>query len=375
MEFRDLKAQYSALKTEIDAEIAEVIGSTSFISGQKVKQLEQQLCEFVGVKHCVSCASGTDALLLPLMAWGIGKGDAVFVPDFTFFATAEVAAKLGAVPVFVDINKETFNMDPQKLETAIEKVKSEGRLKPRAVIPVDLFGQPADYPEIQKIAEKYGLLILEDAAQGFGGRIGDKKAGSFGDVAATSFFPAKPLGCYGDGGAVFTNDDNLALLIRSLSIHGKGKNKYDNVRIGLNSRLDTIQAAVLMPKLKALKEYELDRVNEAASAYTDLLNRTVQTPHIKSGFYSSWAQYSVLLKDSVQREKVQTELKEAGIPTNIYYPKPLHRQTAFSYLESDDNTCPTAQDVCSRILALPMHPYLESGTIKFICEKLKQALG
>ncbi|MFO7160464.1 MAG: DegT/DnrJ/EryC1/StrS family aminotransferase [[Clostridium] cellulosi] len=374
MEFRDLKAQYAALKSEIDAGIADVIGTASFISGNNVKELEAQLAEFVGVKHCITCASGTDALLLPLMAWGIGAGDAVFVPDFTFFATAEVVAKLGAEPVFVDIDKDTFNMDPESLKAAIEKVESEGRLRPRAVIPVDLFGQPADYPRIEKIAEKHGLLLLEDAAQGFGGAIGSKRAGSFGNAAGTSFFPAKPLGCYGDGGAVFTNDDSLADMVRSLAIHGKGSTKYDNVRIGMNSRLDTLQAAILIPKFKALRDYELNRVNEAAALYTRLLDGVVKVPRVKDGFYSSWAQYTIMLKDSGERDKVRAALKTEGIPTNIYYPKPLHLQTAFSYLDVSGYECPAAVDACSRVLALPMHPYLESGTIEFICEVLKKAV-
>lgn len=374
LEFRNLKAQYASLKKQIDRQIADVIGSASFISGEKVTELEDKLAYFVGVKYCVSCASGTDALLLPLMAWGIGEGDAVFVPDFTFFATAEAPARLGAVPVFIDIEKDTFNMDPVKLETTIKQVICEGKLNPRVIIPVDLFGQPADYPKIRKIADKYNLLILEDAAQGFGGEIKGKKAGSFGNAAATSFFPAKPLGCYGDGGAVFTNDVDLAAVIRSLAVHGKGKNKYDNIRIGMNSRLDTLQAAILLPKLKALADYELEKVNAAAELYGRLLDGAVEIPKVKNNFYSSWAQYSILLQNSDQRERVISLLKRSGIPTNIYYPKPLHAQDVFSYLKSSSTEFPVATDVCSRILSLPMHPYLETADIKFICEKLKASL-
>lgn len=374
MEYRDLKAQYAALKTQIDAQIAEVIGETSFISGSKVKQLEQRLAEFVGVKHCVSCASGTDALLMPLMAWNIGPGDAVFVPDFTFFASAEVVARLGATPVFIDIEYDSFNIDPEKLETAIEKVEAEGRLKPKVIIPVDLFGRPADYRKIKKIAQKHNLLILEDSAQGFGGALDGKKAGSFGDAAGTSFFPAKPLGCYGDGGAIFTDDDSLAEYLRSIAVHGKGKDKYDNVKIGMNSRLDTIQAAILLPKLDALRDYELEKVNAAAAKYNELLDGFVATPHIPEGYYSCWAQYSILLKNSAEREKVRETLKAAGIPSNIYYQKPMHAQTAFAYLNLSDDDFPVAADVCTRVLSLPIHPYLDDDTIAFICDTLKSAL-
>lgn len=374
MEFRDLKAQYAALKPQIDAEIAEVINKSSFISGSKVKELEKQLAEYVGVKHCITCASGTDALLIPLMGWNIGAGDAVFVPDFTFFATAEVVSRLGATPIFVDIEPDTFNMNPVCLERAIEKTISKNKLKPRAIIPVDLFGQPADYTRIEKIAKKYNLLLLEDAAQGFGGMLNGKRDGSFGNAAGTSFFPAKPLGCYGDGGAIFTNDDELANYIRSVAIHGKGKDKYDNVLIGLNSRLDTIQAAILTPKFKAFRDYELEKVNEAAAQYSSLLDGHVQVPHIREGFYSSYAQYSILLRDSVQRQKVQAALKECSIPTNIYYVKPLHSQKAFADLHNDDTDYPVSLDVCSQILALPIHPYLDKETVSYICEKIIAAL-
>lgn len=374
MEYRDLKAQYAALKPQIDAGIADVIEHSSFISGGKVRELEQKLADFVGVKHCVTCASGTDALLMPLMAWGIGVGDAVFVPDFTFFATAEAVARVGATPVFVDIERGSFNMDPESLERAIEKVKAQNQFKPKVIIPVDLFGQPANYERIEKIAQKHGLLLLEDAAQGFGGAIGSKKAGSFGNAAATSFFPAKPLGCYGDGGAIFTNDDELEEYLRSVAVHGKGTDKYDNVRVGLNSRLDTLQAAILIPKLEALRDGELERINAAAEKYNELLCGFVVTPNIPHGFYSSWAQYSILLKDDVQRQKVRDILKAADIPSNIYYQKPLHTQKAFAYLDQDGTSFPVATDVCSRVLSLPLHPYLDDSTISFICKTLKTAL-
>ena len=272
MQFRDLQKQYQILKPEIDNAIQEVLTTANFISGQQVVELEEQLAKYVGVKHCITCANGTDALTLALMVWNIGKGDAVFVPDFTFFASGETPAYEGATPVFVDVEKDTFNISPVSLEQAIVKVKEEGTLIPRAIVAVDLFGQPANYPKIREIADKYGLLILEDGAQGFGGQIGSQKACSFGDISTTSFFPAKPLGCYGDGGAIFTDNEEWAELLRSYRVHGKGMDKYDNVRIGINSRLDTMQAAVLKVKLKAFQAYELTDVNRAAAKYTELLS-------------------------------------------------------------------------------------------------------
>jgi len=359
MQFRDLKKQYQVLKEKIDSAVLQVMNDANFISGKQVSELEEQLADYVGVKHCITCANGTDALTLALMAWGVGVGDAVFVPDFTFFASAETVAYEGATPVFVDIESASFNVSPVSLERAIEVVLKEGQLKPKAIICVDLFGQPADYISIRKIADKYGLMILEDAAQGFGGRIGDEIACSFGDIATTSFFPAKPLGCYGDGGAVFTNNDEWAELIRSFRIHGKGADKYDNVRIGMNSRLDTIQAAVLQVKLQAFREYELEAVNKVAKHYTEALKDIVKTPEIKEGFYSSWAQYTIILESEEQRNGLQAALKEKGIPSMVYYPKAMHEQGAFK-----DTPCVVVElsvttELCKRVLALPMHPYLE----------------
>lgn len=359
MQFRDLHKQYEVLKQEIDQAVAQVIKDGNFISGRQVDELEQQLADYVGVRHCITCASGTDALLLAFMAWGIGPGDAVFVPDFTFFASGEAAALRGAVPVFVDVEEDSFNMSADSLEQAVRKVREEGTLIPRAVVAVDLFGQPADYSRIREITDTYGLLLLEDGAQGFGGRIGTKRACSFGDISATSFFPAKPLGCYGDGGAVFTDHDEWAELIRSYHIHGKGAGKYDNVRIGTNSRLDTLQAAVLQIKLRAFQEYELEAVNQAAERYTRLLKKTVKTPEIKAGFTSSWAQYSVLLENETQRSGMQVYLKENGIPSMIYYPKPMSSQTAFQGMECVKTELKAAKRLCQRVLALPLHPYLE----------------
>ena len=272
MEFRDLKQQYHTYEQDINDAIRRVLNRGIFIGGEEVEEFEKQLAAYVGVKHCISCANGTEAMTLVLMAWNIGPGDAVFVPDFTFFSTAEVVAFLGATPIFVDVNWDTYNMDHQRLNEAIEKVIQEGVLKPKAVIPVDLFGLPADHDAISRIATKYDLKVLEDAAQGFGGRIGKRRAGSFGDAATTSFFPAKPLGCYGDGGAILTCDDQLAHLLGSLKVHGKGDDKYDNVRIGVNSRLDTIQAAVLQVKLAAFANHELEAVNKVAEWYNIYLN-------------------------------------------------------------------------------------------------------
>lgn len=374
MEFRDLKKQYKILKPAIDAGIQEVINKTSFISGSQVKELEEKLAFYTGMKHCITCGNGTDALSMMLMAWDIKAGDAVFVPDFTFFATGEVASFEGATPVFVDVDERTFNMDSEKLEEAVKAVLKEGELIPKLIIPVDLFGLPANYKEIKKVAERYDLKILEDAAQGFGGRMGDKEACSFGDAAATSFFPAKPLGCYGDGGAIFTNDDELDTYLRSIQVHGKGTYKYDNVRIGWNSRLDTIQAAIMLPKLKAFQEYELDRVNAAARTYTENLENFVETPFIPEGHLSSWAQYTIKLKDEKERDGLQEYLNSKGIPTMIYYPIPMHCQKAFEGLKLYQE-CPVTKKLCKTVLSLPMHPYLEEDTICTITDTVKEFIG
>lgn len=373
MQFRDLKKQYEALKPQIDSAVAGVIAASSFISGPQVAELERRLAEYTGRKHCITCGNGTDALSMALMAWGIKEGDAVFVPDFTFFATGEVVSFEGATPVFVDVDKDTFNMDPEKLEEAVREVVNEGRLTPRLVIPVDLFGLPADYEKIQAVAEKYGMKILEDGAQGFGGRIGEKKVCSFGEISATSFFPAKPLGCYGDGGAVFTDSDETAAYLESIRVHGKGSYKYENVRIGWNSRLDTIQAAVMLPKLQAFQEYELERVNEAAARYTQELKNIVKTPVIPEHFYSSWAQYTIQLENGEERDRLQGFLKEKGIPTMIYYPIPMHRQRAFEGLKLYQE-CPVTERLCQTVLSLPMHPYLEREEQERIAEAVKACL-
>ncbi len=375
MQFRDLKMQYDSIKGKMDKAIFEVIEKGNFISGIQVQELEEKLAEFVGVKHCITCANGTDALSLALMTWGIGPGDAVFVPDFTFFSSGEVVSFAGATPVFVDVEKDTFNISPQSLEKAIHKVAKDKKLTPRVIVAVDLFGQPANYPAIKKIAEKNNLLILEDGAQGFGGKIGDKRACSFGDISTTSFFPAKPLGCYGDGGAVFTNSDEWAELLRSLRIHGKGSNKYDNVRIGMNSRLDTLQAAVLQAKLSQFENFELDSINRVADNYTRVLKDVVITPTIKEGFYSSWAQYSILLETEEKRNGLQDYLKKQDIPSMIYYPKPMHMQQAFEGICVKGDDCSNTVELCKRVLALPLHPYMMDNDIEkvtaFICRYLK----
>ena len=376
MQFRDLARQYQVLKTDIDQAMLSVAAQSHYIMGPQVKELELALAAYTGVKHCLTCANGTDALTLALKAWGIGPGDAVFVPDFTFFSSAEVVSLEGATPVFVDVDAETFNIDVVSLEKAIQLTLAEGKLTPRVIVAVDLFGLPANYPLVKEVAEKYNLLILEDGAQGFGGSINGQKACSFGDISTTSFFPAKPLGCYGDGGAVFTDNDEWAQLMASYRVHGKGDNKYDNVRIGLNSRLDTMQAAILLVKLRAF-DGEVERVNEAARHYTQLLKDYVPTPVIPDGFRSSWAQYTLRLADEAQRTHLQEALKQAGIPSMVYYPKPMHQQTAFKEGNAQSLTnaqCPTADRLCSTVLSLPMHPYLEPSDIEFICSTLIKSL-
>lgn len=374
MQFRDLKAQYQALKPEIDKAISKVITDCNFISGTQVSELEKNLADYVGVKHCISCGNGTDALTMMMMAWGIKEGDAVFVPDFTFFASGEIVSFEGATPVFYDVCEDTFNADVVSLEKAIQAVIDEGKLKPKVIIGVDLFGLPANYPEIERVAEKYHLLVLEDGAQGFGGMIGERRACSFGDAATTSFFPAKPLGCYGDGGAIFTNDDDVAEYLRSIRVHGKGSFKYDNVRIGWNSRLDTIQAAILQVKFKAFAEYELKNINCVAEQYTKELEGVVKAPQIKDGFYSSWAQYTIQLESKKQRDDLQAYLKEAGIPTMVYYPKPMHMQTAFSG-NKEYVDCLVTERLCDTVLALPMHPYLSDEECKYVAKNVEKFMN
>ena len=373
MLFRDLKYQYQVLKADIDKAVVDVMQSGAFIMGQPVKELEAQLAEYVGVRHCLTCANGTDALTLALKAWGIGPGDAVFVPDFTFFSSAEVVSLEGATPVFVDVDEETFNISTSDLERAIIQTLAEDKLSPKVIVTVDLFGLPANYPAIRQIADKYHLLILEDGAQGFGGNINGQRACSFGDISTTSFFPAKPLGCYGDGGAVFTGNDEWAALIESYHVHGKGPFKYDNVRIGMNSRLDTVQAAILQVKLRAFHDYELADVNKVASRYTELLKDVacIKTPVIPTGFYSSWAQYTLRLDSKEQRDTLQARLREQGIPSMVYYPTPMHLQTAFQHLASDNSHLTSATRLSETVLSLPMHPYMTDEDIQSVVHAIK----
>ena len=357
MQFRDLHRQYEAMRVEMDEALLGAACSGAYILGPQVAELEQQLADYVGVKHCITCANGTDALRMALMALGIGPGDAVFVPDFTFFATAEAVAMVGAKPIFVDVDENAFNIDDVDLCNKIRDNQNE-ELALRAVIAVDLFGRPADYDRLQKVCEMYGLLLVEDGAQGFGGSINGRKACSFGDISTTSFFPAKPLGCYGDGGALFTDNDEWAALLRSLRVHGKGTDKYDNVRLGLNSRLDTLQAAVLQVKMKHFDE-ELKAVNHVAKRYTELLSGKVTTPVVPQGYTSSWAQYTI---QADNRDEIQSRLKAAGIPSMVYYPRTMSQQTAFAYL--NQKTCPVAEQLTKTVLSLPMHSYLTDEEIE-----------
>ncbi|MDR3154062.1 MAG: DegT/DnrJ/EryC1/StrS family aminotransferase [Deltaproteobacteria bacterium] len=370
--FIDLKRQLEAIRGDLEPRLAKVLASAAFIQGPEVKELEEALSAFTGGTEAVSCANGTDALTLPLLAWGAGPGDAVFCPAFTFIATAEVASLRGASPVFVDVDPVTFNMDAADLGRKIEKVKAGGALRPFCVVTVDLFGLPADYAAIKKAADAFSLPILEDAAQGFGGAIGQVRAGNFGAAAATSFFPAKPLGCYGDGGAVFTRDPSLASALRSLRVHGAGADRYEHARVGMNSRLDTLQAAVLLAKLKAFPA-ELASRQRAAARYAELLGDAVETPVVPDGFYSAWAQYTVKIPGG-RRDLVQARLKERGIPSMIYYPRPLHLQPAYLPLGGRPGDCPAAERLCAEALSLPMHPYLDDETQVRVAEALRDAL-
>lgn len=381
MEFRDLKKQYQVLKPQIDEKVQSVCASAHYISGPEVAELEKELAEYVGVKHCITCANGTDALTLALKAWEIGKGDAVFVPDFTFFSSGECPAAEGATCVFVDVDERTYNINPVKLEEAILKVKKEGKYNPKVVVSVDLFGLPADYNAIKPICEKYGLFLLEDGAQGFGGEINGKRACSFGDISTTSFFPAKPLGCYGDGGAIFTDNDEWAALLKSYAVHGKsGDDKYNNIRLGLNSRLDTIQAAILQVKLKAFKDYEVKNINKVAQFYNEEfkfagLDKKLVLPEIKDGYLSSWAQYTIQLPEGTDRAAFQSKLKEVGIPSMVYYMKPMHLQGAFTGTDSAIADCTVTEKLCKTVLSLPLHPYMEVKDVSFVVEKIRIALN
>ena len=359
MQFIDLAAQYRALKTKINANIQSVLDSGQFIGGPVVAALEERLADFVGRKYCITCANGTDALQIAYMALGVGPGDAVFCPDVTFVASTEPAKMLGATPVFCDITLDTYNLSPDSLERQIQTVIAEGKLTPKAVVAVDLLGNPCEYDKIEAVCKKYNLLLIEDAAQSFGASDQGKRCGSFGTIAATSFFPAKPLGCYGDGGAIFLDSPELNELCRSLCVHGKGPGgKYDNVRVGLNSRLDAVQAAVLLPKLDALEQYELEARQTAARRYNEAFAGKFVTPFVAKDCVSAYAQYALLAENTQQRDQVTAHLTKQNIPNMVYYPTPQHKLPVFQNDAFYGETFPNALDYCARTFSLPMHPYL-----------------
>lgn len=359
MEFIDLAAQQAVIRPQLETALSRVLDHGQYIMGPEVAELESRLAEFVGVKHAITCSSGTDALLLPLMAHGVGSGDAIFTTPFSFFATAEVIALVGATPVFVDIDPVTFNMDPDLLAPAIERVRAEGALTPKGIIPVDLFGLPADYDRIQAVADSHGLFVIQDAAQSFGAVYKGKRAPGNVHCGATSFFPAKPLGCYGDGGAVFTDDDAFADVLRSLIVHGKGSDKYNNIRIGLNARLDTMQAAVLIEKLR-IYPGEVEARQRIADRYARLLEGTpgVSTPSVPDAHQSVWAQYTLTCSD---RDGLRERLNEAGIPSLVYYVKPLHLLDALAHLGGKKGEHLHAETASEHVLSIPFHPYLSDA--------------
>ncbi len=356
MQFIDLKKQQKLIRENIEKSIHRVLDHGKYIQGPEVFELEEKLCDYLSVKHCISCASGTDALLIPLLAKKISKGDAVLTTPFTYIATAEVIKLVGATPVFVDIYEDTYNIDPSKIDEAIKFAKRKG-LKPKAIIPVDLFGLPARYRLIEQKSKEHNLFILEDAAQGFGGEIKNKKAGAFGNVSSTSFFPAKPLGCYGDGGAIFTNDDKLANVMRSIRVHGSGEDKYDNIRVGINGRLDTLQAAIIIEKFKLFKD-EVHARNKVAKYYLKNLSANFKKPYIPKDYLSSWAQFSILADSYEHRKITMSKLRQNQIPSMIYYRIPLHMQKVFKSLGYKKGDFPIAEKIASRIFSIPMHPYL-----------------
>ncbi|WP_425402991.1 DegT/DnrJ/EryC1/StrS family aminotransferase [Hwanghaeella sp.] len=373
IQFVDLKAQYAAYKPEIDTAIQTVMDHARFIMGPEVAQLETALSEFCGAKHVISCSSGTDALLMIMMADGIGPGDAIFVPSFTFTATAEVPLLLRATPVFVDADPDDFNMDVEDLERRIAEVKAEGKLTPKGILSLDLFGLPADHEKMQAVADAHGLHLWTDAAQSFGGSCGSKKVGTMGRMTATSFFPAKPLGCAGDGGAVFTDDGDLADVMRSIRAHGKGGSKYDIARVGLNARIDTLQAAILLAKLPHFQA-ELERREAVANAYDAALEGVVKTPTRRQGRSSAWAQYTIQV-DPARRDEIAAKMKEAGIPTAVYYPLPMHLQTAYRPLGGGEGSLPVCEALSGKVLSLPMHPFLTEGEIDRITTAVRKAVA
>jgi dTDP-4-amino-4,6-dideoxygalactose transaminase len=369
--FIDLTAQRRRLGARLDAAIARVVDACQFIMGPEVVRLEAELAAFCGARHALSCASGTDALFLVLLAKGIGPGDAVICPSFTFCATAEVVALVGATPVFADVEAATFNLDPASLRKAVATAKQHG-LKPKAIIPVDLFGLPANHDAIEAIARAEQLFVLDDACQAFGAAYKGRRLGALSDATAVSFFPAKPLGCYGDGGAIFTDNDELVEIIRSLRVHGQGSDKYDNVRIGITGRLDSVQAAVLLEKLMIFAD-EIDARQEVARRYAQGLADVVTVPQVPDGYLSVWAQYTIRVAPA-RRDALARSLKESGIPTAIYYPIPLHRQVAYRHYPVVDGGLPVSEQLAAEVISLPMHPYLDAATQDRVIEAVRQAL-
>lgn len=368
--FIDIAAQRRRLGTSIDEAVAKVLAHCQFIMGPEVRQLEADLSAFCGARHVISCSNGTDALIMALMATGVGPGDAVFCPSFTFTATAEAVVVVGASPVFVDVDEKTFNIDLASLERAIAETK-RGDLKPKAIIPVDLFGQPADLDGIAAIAKREGIFVISDAAQSFGATYKGKRVGTQALLTTTSFFPAKPLGCYGDGGAVFTDDDKIAELLRSVRVHGQGADKYDNIRIGMTGRLDTIQAAVLIEKLKIFPD-EIEARNRVAARYAEGLKDVAIVPEVASGYGSIWAQYTIRVE---KRDALAAVLSTRGVPTAIYYPKPLHRQEPYKRYPVSGNGLPVTEKLAAEVIALPMHPYLDEPTQARVIAAVREALA
>ena len=371
MEFINLKAQYKRLQPKIDSMVQSVMADARFISGKEVNVFEKRIADYVGRKHCVSCGNGTDALMLVALAYGIKAGDAVFCPDMTFIASVEPFAMLGAMPVFVDIDAKSYNLDPVKLEKAIEQVKKEGKYTTKAVVMVDFLGIPADYERIKAICDKHGLLLIEDAAQGIGAHYRGKMCGSLGDISCTSFFPSKPLGCYGDGGAVFADGDETAEILRSYKVHGKGSSKYDNIRVGVNSRLDTIQAAVLLAKLDVLEE-EMEKRQEIAARYDEAFRDVLQIPHVEKEDRCAYAQYVMLAKDTKEREKILAAMKSSEVPSLLYYPKTLHRMDAFHLAQLDDY--PNADHYAECNFGVPFSPYLEKEEQDLVIKTILSAI-
>ena len=382
MQFIDLKSQYALLKDKIDTNIHKVLDHGQYVMGPEVIALEQNLAKYAGTKHCISCSSGTDALVMALMAHNIGKGDVVITTPFTFIATAEAIKFVGATPLFVDIDIDTFNISPELLEVTLNNISENKETihsdicqdvaEIKAIISVDLFGLPANAEKINQIARDFGLTVIEDAAQGFGGSINGAKAGSLGDIGCTSFFPAKPLGCYGDGGAIFTNNDEIADRLKSIRVHGQGTDKYQNVRLGLTGRLDTIQAAVLIPKLEVFDEEIAHRQNVANQYTSNLVNVDgICTPITPNGYISAWAQYTLMARDDSHRAQIMEHLKNNDIPVAVYYPIPLHEQKVFEELGYNSDDFQVSSNAAGRVFSLPMHPYLESKDIDKICKLIE----